>query len=185
MSHDPDEDDDRLPLGVRIAGWIWLASGAMMVVVGVLVGMAALQGFRDPVPLACSLFAVGFSLAFIKAGVEIVRGTAGSRRPWVLISKSEDLVTLGGASILLALVELGLALLLVVVLGPNRLLPADFVAGLLLAQGILLLTAGVLAIAGRNVLPRWSEENRPSPVPQETSTAEDASNPTRETGQAP
>jgi hypothetical protein len=149
MSTDLDEDDTRFPLGVRIAGWIWIGVGGVtMVGTGLMSAAAMYWGAGGFIACGCWIFAIAL-WAFV-AGIRTVRGIG------------EDMLEFGIVSIPLGFLELVLALAIAAFSrpGPGDVEAVLFVGGLFATQGILLLAAGVLALSGRGQYRDWQAANR-------------------------
>jgi hypothetical protein len=160
-SSDYDDDEDRprrsataFPMGVRVAGIIWIAFGALGLIgqainLVISLGQAAAAAGGGPggSPYAGVGCGILFALAFLFVGIQTVKGTAKS--------------TLGNGigSIVFAVLYLicGIGLM-----AGGGFLPAAaestmlIILGLIvIVQGLALLTAGALALMGKSAYEEW------------------------------
>jgi hypothetical protein len=164
MSDDHDEDHDLcLPLGVRIAGWIWIGIGGLMLAV-TLVMVVSGGIFNVGALTFCGIWLLAIAFCAAVAGIRTVRGTA------------EDTIGNGIASIALGIVELVLAFAIGLYgrAGPGGLGEALLFGGLLATQGLLLLAAGTLALCEHRNYQNWRAANRPHEAVDDATAARGA-----------
>jgi hypothetical protein len=139
MTTDFDEDGSPpLPVAVRIAGWIWVGvGGLMLMLMSVLCVVAVLLGELRPV-----VFSIPFgvmSALLLRGGVQLVQ------------AKIEDPAWVGIASLALGLFYLSLSAFFcwLLLTTPARKSVSMNLIGAFTIQGTLIFAAGVLALVGR------------------------------------
>jgi len=152
MRYDDDEADlpaigrVEIPTSVRIAGIVWIVFGALILVNPVINLLAGGGGGGDMVAV---LIVILFGAVFINVGVQSLRGTAADTLGNGIGSIIFGVLNAGyGAMIFVGAAVGGLPMALAVVIG-----------GISILGGIGLLTAGVLALVGRQDYKAWRQAN--------------------------
>jgi hypothetical protein len=151
----PSRSRDQFPVGVRVAGIIWIVFGALGLIgqaILLVVNMgqpAAAQGGGGPVgsPFAGVGCGVLFALAFLFVGIQTVKGTAKSTLGNGIGSIIFAVLYLICGAVLMAgsgFVPAGANTTLLIVMGV-----------IIIVQGLALLTAGALALMGKSAYEEW------------------------------